>query len=136
MSTAFAWNESYTVKVMAMDNQHKKLFELVDELSQAMRSGHGKDVLGDVLRRLIEYTAYHFAAEEGLMEKQKYAALATHRGEHNYLTEKVQAFKKEFDAGNASITAELMTFLQKWLTNHIQVVDRRYGDFMNAHGVH
>jgi hemerythrin len=136
MSTAFAWKDSYSVKVMAMDNQHKKLFDLINEFSEAMHSGRGKDVVGDVLLRLIDYTAHHFSAEEKLMERLKYGGLATHRGEHKYLTEKVQTFKKEFDAGNTNITPELLTFLQKWLTNHIQVVDQKYGDFMNAHGVH
>jgi hemerythrin len=30
----------------------------------------------------------------------------------------------------------LMTFLQNWLTNHILTVDQKYGEFLNAHGVH
>jgi len=136
MSSAFAWKDSYSVKVMAMDNQHKKLFDLINELSQAMHSGHAKDVVGNVLPRLIDYTAHHFSAEEKLMERLKYAKLPTHRGEHRYLTERVQAFKKDFDAGNTNITPELLKFLQKWLTNHIQIVDQKYSDFMNAHGVH
>jgi len=44
MSTVFQWKEAYSVKVLALDNQHKKLFELVNELRQAMGAGHGKDV--------------------------------------------------------------------------------------------
>jgi hemerythrin len=39
------------------------LFEIVSELYTAMRSGHGKDMAGEVLDRLIEYTDKHFAAE-------------------------------------------------------------------------
>ena len=50
--------------------------------------------------------------------------------------DKVVAFKKDFDAGGASVTPELMKFLQKWLTEHIQTVDRGYSDFLNAKGVH
>lgn len=136
MNTAFAWTDRYSVKVTAMDSQHKKLFDLVNQLSLAMDSGRGKDVVGEVLLRLIDYTGYHFSAEEKLMERHKFAGLPTHRGEHRYLSERVQAFKKEFDAGNTNITPELLTFLQKWLTNHIQVVDQKYSGFMNAHGVH
>jgi len=136
MRTAFVWKDSYTVKVMAMDNQHRKLFDLINEFSEAVHSGPGKDVVGDVLLRLIDYTRCHFSAEEKLMERLKYAGLPTHRGEHRYLIEKVQAFKKEFDTGNINIAPELLTFLQKWLTSHIQVVDQKYSDFMNGHGVH
>jgi len=119
-----------------MDNQHRKLFELVNELGQALHAGRGSDVVGRILLSLIDYTEYHFLAEEKLMERYKFAGLPTHRGEHKYLTERVQAFEKEFDAGNRDITPQLLMFLQKWLTNHIQVVDQRYGDFLNAQGVH
>ena len=98
--------------------------------------GRGKEVAGGVLRRLIDYTVRHFTEEEKLMEKHAYPQLAQHKVEHKALVDKVVAFKKDFDAGGASITPELMTFLQKWLTDHIQSVDQKYGDFLNAHGVH
>jgi hemerythrin len=136
MDNAFQWNDSYSVKVGAMDTQHRKLFDIIRELYSAMRSGHGKDVTGKVLTRLIDYTVQHFAAEEKLMEKNGYPVLAAHQAEHRALTDKVVAFKKSFDTGSALITLELMTFLQNWLTNHIQTVDKKYGDFLNSKGVH
>ena len=136
MDNAFQWNDSYSVKVSAMDAQHKQLFVIIQELYTAMRSGRGKSVAGDVLRRLIDYTVKHFAEEEKLMEKNGYPQLPEHRVEHKALVDKVVAFKKEFDSDTTNITLELMTFLQKWLIEHIQKVDRRYGDFLNAKGVH
>lgn len=136
MSTQFQWNDTYSVKVMALDNQHKKLFDLVNELHAAMGGGHGKEVAGQILQRLIDYTVNHFTAEEQLMEKHKYSGLGAHRAEHKALTDKVLAFKKEFDAGTSNVTPQLMLFLQQWLKNHIQKVDQLYGDFMNTHGVH
>jgi hemerythrin len=136
VDNAFQWNDSYSVKVGAMDAQHKQLFAIIQELYTAMRSGHGKAVAGDVLRRLIDYTVKHFTEEEKLMEKNGYPQLSQHRVEHKALVDKVVAFKKEFEAGTANITLELMTFLQKWLVDHIQTVDRRYGEFLNAKGVH
>ncbi len=136
MDTAFQWNDSYSVKVAAMDDQHKRLFEIIHELYTAMRAGHGKDVVGEVLGRLIKYTVEHFAAEEKLMEKNGYPNLAAHRIEHKALTDKVTAFKKEFDAGKGTLSLELMTFLQDWLTKHIQSIDKKYGAFLSAKGVH
>ena len=136
MDNAFQWNDSYSVKVSAMDAQHKQLFVIIQELYTAMRSGRGKSVAGDVLRRLIDYTVKHFAEEEKLMQKHGYPRLSQHQVEHKALVDKVVAFKKDFDAGGASVTPELMKFLQKWLTEHIQTVDRGYSDFLNAKGVH
>jgi hemerythrin-like metal-binding protein len=135
MDHTFQWNDSYSVKVDAMDDQHKQLFKIIDELHTAMRSGKGKDVAGNLLRRLVDYTIQHFAAEEKLLEQKKYPGLTAHQAEHRALTHKVIAFKNDFEAGKASITPELMNFLQNWLTNHIQTVDQKYGEFMNS-GTH
>jgi hemerythrin-like metal-binding protein len=136
MSTLFEWNASYSVKVKALDDQHKKLFNLINELHTAMKAGRGKAAAEEVLRRLIDYTVYHFSAEEKLMETHKFPDLVAHRAEHKVLTEKVLAFKKDFDADTAPVTVELMNFLQEWLLNHIQRVDQRYSDFMNGRGVY
>jgi len=136
MDNAFQWSDRYSVKVHAMDAQHRRLFEIIHELYAGMRSGHGKDVAGTVLGELISYTVKHFTAEEKLMEENRYPSLAKHRAEHTVLTGKVLAFKKQFDTGKASVTPELMTFLQDWLTNHILTVDQKYGEFLNSKGVH
>ena len=135
METAFQWNDSYCVKVSAMDAQHKQLFEIVRELYTAMRAGHGKDVAGGVLGRLIEYTVNHFTAEEKLMKENQYPGLAAHCIEHRALEAKVVAFKKNFDAGSNVITPDLMRFLQNWLTTHILTIDQKYSDFLNSRGV-
>lgn len=134
MTAAFQWQDDYSVKISAMDAQHMKLFELLNELQAAIASGRDHEAAGDVLRRLVDYTVSHFSAQEMLMEKFKFAGLATHRGEHQVLREQVLAFKKEFDAGNAAITPDLTRFLQRWLVHHIQTVDRRYSDFLCARG--
>lgn len=136
MDKAFEWNSTYSVKVGAMDAQHKRLFQIIQELYNAMRSGHGKEVAADVLRRLLDYTVQHFTAEEKLMEQKGYPDLAAHQALHRALTDKVRAFKKDFEAGMAGITPELMRFLQSWLTNHIQTVDQKYSEFLNSKGVH
>src|SRR5271166_7079344 len=117
----FEWKDSYSVKVVALDNQHKKLFATAEELNNAMLAGHGKEKAGDILRRLIEYTVNHFVNEERMMERHGYPTLPSHRAEHQALTDKVLAFKREYDAGNASIP-ELMAFLDDWLKHHIQNV--------------
>jgi hemerythrin len=136
MDSTFLWKESYSVKVVALDNQHKKLFDIINELYSAMGTGHGRDVAGGVLNKLLNYTVTHFAVEEKLMERHGYPQLASHRAEHKALTDKVLAFKKTFDAGKVNVTPELMTFLQHWLRTHIQTVDQKYSDFLNSHGVH
>ncbi|MCW5210007.1 hemerythrin family protein, partial [Desulfobulbus sp. US1] len=56
-----------------------KLFEIVNELTDAMKAGHGKDVLGNILDRLISYTASHFQLEENYFQQVKYPDAAAHK---------------------------------------------------------
>ena len=86
MESRFQWTAEFSVKNAAMDAQHKQLFDILRELHTAMRFGHGKDVLSDVLRRLIDYTVDHFAAEENLMTTNGYPMLISHQSEHKILT--------------------------------------------------
>jgi hemerythrin len=41
----FNWNDSYSVKVAMCDQQHKKLFEIINELAEAMRQGKGQQAV-------------------------------------------------------------------------------------------
>ena len=134
--SAFEWTEMYAVKVAGFDRQHRTLFRTVNELNEALRAGHGKEIVGKVLQRLIEYTASHFAQEEAAMEKHGYPGLGAHQAEHKALVEQVLKFQKDFDAGKSSVTVALMPFLQKWLCNHIMQTDKKYGPFLNEKGIH
>ena len=129
------WNESYSVHVTSFDQQHQTLFRSINELHEALRAGHGKDVVGKLLQRLIDYTASHFAAEEPVLERNGYPELATHRAAHKALVNQVLKFQKDFEAGSAGIAVELMQFLQKWLSEHIRNTDKKYGAFLNEKGI-
>ena len=69
----FVWNDSYSVKVAELDNQHKKLIGLINQLYDAMKEGKGKDVLEVIFTELIEYTKNHFSAEENTTAHNPYS---------------------------------------------------------------
>ena len=43
------WNDSFSVNVVKVDQEHKKLIAMVNDLTDAMKAGKGKDVLGKIL---------------------------------------------------------------------------------------
>ncbi|WP_243544542.1 bacteriohemerythrin [Pseudodesulfovibrio tunisiensis] len=129
------WDESFSVGVREIDQQHRKLFDLVNALHKAMRTGKGSDILGKVFEELREYTVHHFAHEESLFEEHHYPAMIGHQKEHTKLVDQVLELEKEFKAGRAAITNEVMEFLRNWLVNHIKGTDRKYGPFLNRAGV-
>jgi len=136
MSSLITWNDSYSVKVGSFDKQHQRLFDIMNRLHEAMGVGKGQTQIKTVLQELIDYTTTHFASEEAMLEKQGYPSLAAHKAEHKALLDKVQAYQKDFLAGKAGIASSLLQFLVEWLKRHIQQTDKKYGQFLNDHGVH
>ncbi|HTX41803.1 MAG TPA: bacteriohemerythrin [Acidobacteriaceae bacterium] len=134
--SAFVWNDSYSVHVEQFDAQHRKLFEIINDLAAAMRVGQGSEVIRDTVHRLAVYTRTHFLQEEVAMRRTGYPGLAVHQMQHQALMAEVEKFKKDLDEGRQPNTVMVLEFLREWLVNHIQKSDRAYSNHMNAHGVH
>ena len=126
------WNDSFSVGIKQIDDQHRKLLGLVNSLFDAMKEGKGKDIMGDILTDLITYTVFHFSTEEIYFKKYRYPDSSKHKQEHRYLTEKATDLKEKFDKGEAIITVEVMQFLKDWLNNHILRTDRQYSPYLNG----
>jgi len=120
------WKDEYSVENTTIDNQHKKLIKLINDLHEGMRNRQGKTVLGKILDELIEYTVVHFRDEEQIMEKNQYPDLVPHKSRHNDLIEQVEALKKKHDSGAIMLSLSTMDFLKSWLTDHILGVDKKY----------
>ena len=129
------WNDSFSVNVVKIDQEHKKLVGMVNELTDAMKAGQGKDVLGKILDGLISYTASHFQLEEKYFQQIKYPDAAAHKKEHAAFVQKVTEFKKEFDAGRVTVSVNILQFLSKWLQSHIKGTDQKYSRFFNENGI-
>jgi hemerythrin len=60
------WEDIYSVGIEEFDNDHKKLIELINRLHQAMLDKKAKEVLGEIINELVDYTIYHFNKEEAM----------------------------------------------------------------------
>jgi len=128
----FAWKPEYTLGHAEIDHQHKKLFQLAEELHGAMVAGKGKEVLAPTLSNLIAYTQEHFASEERLMQAGKYPDYARHKADHDALSARVLGFQKEFEANRTALTIGLLHFLKDWLAHHIGETDRKVAQYFKS----
>ncbi len=129
------WNENLSVQIKELDDQHKKLIALINELNEAMRVGKGKDIMAKILASLVDYTKYHFGAEEKLMQTHSYPTYIIHKKAHDDLTKQVIDLQKKFESGNVVITIDVMTFLKNWLSKHIMGTDKQYTAFFKGKGI-
>lgn len=119
----FTWNDSLMVGNSFIDNDHKKLVGLVNDLHEAMAQGKGKDIVGKTLNNLIKYTAEHFKREEDEMKRINYPGALAHKQEHEKLVREVLDLQKKFNEGNALLTVKVSKFLKDWLLDHIMKTD-------------
>ena len=131
----FTWSNDYSVGIKSLDSQHINLFEMMNELEAAMKRGEGEKVTAPLLRRLLDYTERHFAAEEKLLETTGYPDFDRHCALHVALTRKVSEFSDRLEKGGSALNVELLFFLCDWLKTHIKQTDQHYGAWLAKHGV-
>ncbi|MEJ2404650.1 MAG: bacteriohemerythrin [Candidatus Thiodiazotropha sp.] len=123
------WTDALSVGIEEIDEQHKVLVELVNQMHEAIHERHGSDVVKSILNDLAEYTRIHFAVEESLMRILNYPGYENHKEIHEELLESVTELQEKVATGKTSIGFELMHFLKTWLTKHIMEEDMQYSGF-------
>lgn len=131
----FSWNDLYSVKVAKCDQQHMRLFDIINQLADAMRMGKGQDVVNQVVTDLLDYTNTHFQDEEALLQKANYPQLEAHQEMHRIFVKKVQSLQSQAQMGKRVNAAQLLSLMRDWLVNHIQKADKRYSAHLNAAGI-
>ena len=121
----FSWSDDLSVGSSFIDNDHRKLIGLVNQLHEAMSQGHGKEILQSVLAELVKYTKEHFRREEDHMNKMQYVERDAHKVEHDKLLHDVLDLQKKFNDGSVMLTIQVSKFLREWLVTHIMKSDKK-----------
>jgi hemerythrin len=134
----FEWDPELSVNIAEIDQQHKKLIGLINRLNEAMQPGNRdmfksamKELItqASVINEMVDYSQYHFSTEEGYMRRYEYPDYEKHKTEHEFFTQEVRIFKKDFDNGKVVLSNKIMQFLKEWLGNHIRGTDKKYEPF-------
>lgn len=131
----YNWQEEYSVQIKEIDDQHRELVEMIDELYTTMVQRRSHEVLGQLLDRLVLFCDKHFAAEEALLQAHDYPYLDQHKEIHDKMRSKVRSLQQNFKSGKTKLTIETSIFLKDWLDKHILGTDHKYAPFLNAKGV-
>lgn len=130
-----SWSDEFSIHIKEIDDQHRQLLELLNVLFEAMKQGKGRDILGDILNKLVDYTAYHFSTEERLFKQYGYPDAEQHKNEHDAFIVQVLTFQESYNKGHSLVTKEVLLFLTDWLKGHILQVDKKFGPFLIGKGI-
>jgi hemerythrin len=131
------WNESLSVGVDLIDEQHKGLIQRINAMSIALEEHQGEREVMRTLGFLIDYTDYHFSTEQRHMAATDYPGLEEHQAKHEEFKDTLSRTEQEFrEEGSTKILADsIHTLLWNWLVNHIQDVDQRFGRYLAEKGM-
>ncbi len=120
------WNSALETGLRHIDLQHQDLVEMINATEAAHRDGRDAEALQDILPRLTGYVLFHFSTEETLLNSPGVPAehAAQHRRAHGEFARHVTALKTEAAAGDTVALETLLTYLQRWLVDHIMGTDR------------
>ncbi len=126
---AALWKEEYKVGIDKIDEQHRQLFDKIEQLLEIAKSGDkrsNQQKCMEIIDFLVDYTVFHFNTEEALQWERKYVSYAQHVKIHTEFKNTVQAYKellgKDFTA--KTLKSFIGTMLA-WLVNHVCVCDRK-----------
>lgn len=124
MAKLVSWTADLSVGIDAIDDQHRRIVDYINELHAANKK-HDRKAVARVLDDLMEYTVSHFSFEEALMERAGYRFLRPHKKVHEQFTRRVTEFRQRFRLGE-TVESELQETLVNWLMNHIRKEDKNY----------
>lgn len=128
--TIMSWHDGMSVGVEELDNDHRTLIDLLNQLTGADRR-HDRINLESVLDELVDYTVFHFEREEALMAAAGFPDGDAHRLMHRLLTDQVMTIRRRLmTAPERGLGDHVMEFLSHWLADHIMKADMRYAPFL------
>lgn len=134
-SRYLTWKHEYSVGIQSIDNDHKKLLNLINQLQTASLYYTGEEFEKNALKELIEYTKFHFQREEDLMEQYQYPDFGPHKEQHKIMVAKVSQMVEQYEKDADKSIDELLEFLKEWLIRHINGTDQEYSEFLISKGV-
>ena len=130
-----AWSEDYELGNDFVDSQHKRLFELVNNIGKTCHEGKDIHTISETLDFLLQYTVQHFSDEEALQLKYRFPEYEYHKKLHEefevVVNEKVTEFK---ETGSTEDLIETVNeIVITWLVNHILKEDMKIGEYIKVH---
>ena len=133
------WTEECSVGVRQLDDDHKQLFSITNELYDSVVVGNGAnidDFLSNAISRLNGYIDLHFKREEDMLERNGYPKARSHKALHGVATTMfAQLERDKLHADKHQLAMEIVKLAKGWLLLHIQEEDKQLGAFLNSKGI-
>lgn len=127
------WDDRYTVGIQHIDDQHRVLLRLINNLyvdcshEDSEATSHFKlAVYG-----LINYIKYHFSGEERILKRMKYPDYAAHKRQHDEFVREILERVENSERRRAFSPKNLIRYIRDWMVTHITLIDKKYATYIH-----
>jgi len=123
------WSATYSVGIKLIDDQHKELFNLVNDMYNHVNNDDEEEeraYFQSVIKQVVGYVKIHFATEETIMKRTKFQGYAGHKKEHDSFILSVVDIIEKFNEGKRVPLISLTQFIKDWILTHIAIMDKQY----------
>ena len=131
--TIVQWDDAYSVGVKLIDDQHRGLIDLTNELARGCEKSDEEAELYfmQAIQGAVRYVKIHFTTEEIILEKLSFPEFVIHKKEHEDFVAEVLRDLREFEGGKKFVPKAFVDYLQNWVLTHIAQSDRKFGYFFD-----
>jgi len=130
-SNLVTWSPTYAVGVKIIDDQHKGLLNLVNDMYNHVADDGKSEQLyfQKIIQEAVKYVKVHFATEERILRATNYKGYAEHKREHDAFILTVVDNIRAFEAGRQNLIS-FTHFLKDWILTHIAIMDKQYFEYL------
>ncbi len=131
----FPWNDNFNTGLALVDEQHRRLVELINALASHLAFHDEIDTLEQIFSELADYTAYHFSAEEAIWAEHLGADKGTrsHQDDHRAFIHRLEHLRASLGVmPRQQLAEQALDYLVRWLASHILETDRFMAHMVQA----
>lgn len=130
------WNEGLNLGIKPIDDDHKQILEIINELTLAISNEEEQEVMEGIFQKLQNYIQKHFHKEEALLKDVESSKLKEHIKQHQDFAKKIPELKEKFSSKDNQLDAQEVSFyLTDWLFNHIIEEDAQVIDHLKKENI-
>lgn len=126
------WSDRYRIGIPLIDEQHKKLIDMTNELYIGCLGGDeaAEAYFLKTVHDAVDYVRFHFTTEERLLERINYPDIVGHKKEHENFVREILQQVQAFQEGKKFVPNVFVRYLRDWVLTHIAVSDKLYAAYL------
>ena len=122
------WSPTFSVGVKLVDDQHKGLLNLVNDMFNHVSGNDAqeREYFSKVIQQAVDYVKVHFQTEEKIMIHTSFPGYTEHKNAHDSFVLTVVEQIKNYQTGKRLTLSDFTKFLKEWVLTHIAIMDKQY----------